>query len=408
MMDFKSTATKLTVKYLFLQAFLWMSFGTIWSFATTYLLYKGFQNTQVGIILSIGSIISIGFQPFIASFIDKFENLKLKSAILALIIILFILALALWLIPYNFYITGFIYILIGVFILSLPPLIYSIALEYINLGININFGLARGIGSISFAFMVYVIGIATSNFSPTIILPVFAGLTAITGIIVCTFESPLKYSDSASDKKKKSAKADPKNNQRIFSFFITYKRFSMLLIGFILLFISHSLINTYHINIISNVGGNDADMGLSIAIAAALELPVMVAFSFIVSRINCSNLLKISAFFFMIKIVVTCFAPNVGMIYLSQLFQLGSYALFVPASVYYVNDIIDESNKVKGQALLGAATMGAGGTLANFIGGRILDSYNVTAMLVFGIISAVIGFGITLFFTDKTVDKEEK
>lgn len=403
-MDYKLVAKKLTVKNLLLQAFLWMCFGTIWSFATVYLLDKGFQNTQIGIVLSIGSILSIVFQPLIASFIDKFENLRLKYVILVLIIILCVLSLILWLIPYNFYVTGLLYILIGAFICSLPPLTYSIALEYTNMGIPVNFGLARGIGSIGFAIMVYAIGIATTRFNPTIILPIFAVLTFLMGITICTFESPLTYATPEAIKAEEDKNPVEKNNQNIFSFIVSYKKFSMLLLGFIMLFISHSLINTYHINIINNIGGNDANMGLSIAIAAAVELPVMIAFSFIVKKIKCSTLIKISAFFFVVKTAIICIAPNVGLVYLSQIFQFSSYALFTPASVYYVNDIIDESNKVKGQALLGAATMGAGGTLANFIGGKILDEYNVTTMLVFGIVVALIGFIITLFFAEKTAE----
>lgn len=402
MINFKLASTKLTIKYILLQAFLWMGFGTIWSFATVYLLDKGYQNTQIGIILSVGTILSIVLQPLIASFIDRYENLRLNYVLLVLIIILFVLSLTLWLVPYNFMITGFIYILIGAFISSLPPLTYSIALEYINLGISINFGLARGVGSIGFAIMVYAIGIATTWFSPSIILPIFAILTFMMGVMICTFESPLNCSDLKAINAQGIKNNIEKDHQNIFSFFLSYKKFSILLIGFIMLFISHSLINTYHINIIKNIGGNDANMGLSIAIAAAVELPVMIVFSFIVRKVKCSNLIKISAFFFVVKNVIICFAPNVGLVYLAQLFQFSSFALFIPASVYYVNSIIDDFNKVKGQALLGAATMGAGGTLANYIGGKILDDYNVTTMLVFGIIVALIGFIITLFFTEKT------
>jgi len=43
-------------------------------------------------------------------------------------------------------------------------------------------------------------------------------------------------------------------------------------------------------------------------------------------------------------------------IYVSQSMQMISYALFVPASVYYVNEMIGENNRNKGQTFLGMGT----------------------------------------------------
>lgn len=400
-----SISSNLTLKYIFLQAFYWMAFATIWAFATVYLLDHGFKNTQVGIIMSIGSILSIIAQPLLATFADQSKKINLKSMIIFLDFILFLLAIYLWFIPSGLFTTGIIYIFIGSILLSVSSLTYSFAMEYINLDIMINFGLARGLGSMGYSIMAFFIGKATLNYSSSIILPIFASLILLMIITLFTFESASLYSKETAkvqDLKNVAIRnAQPKN---IFSFFQKYKKFSLLLIGFTMLFISHNFINTYHINIIRDLGGNDADMGLSLSIAAAIELPAMIAFSYLLTKIRCSNLLKLSALFFIAKAIVTCIAPNIFVIYLSQILQAGAFALFTPASVYYANDIIDDANKVKGQALLGAATMGAGGTISNFIGGKILDSYNVTTMLVMGIIASVIGFVIILIYTENKVE----
>jgi PPP family 3-phenylpropionic acid transporter len=189
----------------------------------------------------------------------------------------------------------------------------------------------------------------------------------------------------------------------IFTFFIKYKKFVLFLLGVAMLFYSHSLINTYLINIMENVGGNSSDMGISLSIAAALELPTMALFIYIVRKIKCSSLLKIGAFFFLVKAIVTLMAPNVFMVHFSQAFQLFAFALFTPASIYYVNDLVSENDRVKGQSMLGAAYLGIAGTVANVTGGRILDTFGVSEMLLLG--TAVTAVGVVLICVSVTEKK---
>lgn len=167
-----------------------------------------------------------------------------------------------------------------------------------------------------------------------------------------------------------------------------------------MVYYSHSLLNTYLINIIENVGGNSADMGLALTISAALELPTMAAFIYIIRKIECNNLLKISAFFFFIKVGIAWLAPNVPILYLSMACQIMAFALFTPASVYYVNSIIDEQDKVKGQSMLGVATWGVAGTIANITGGKLLDTCGVSYILLLGTIVSLLGFIVVCFTTE--------
>lgn len=417
MNDQKSTSTHLTIKYALLQSSLWGSFATIWGFAVVYLHFKGFTNTQIGIILSIAAILSIFLQPIIASFIDKYKSLSLKFILLLLISSLIFLAFALYFIPNIFILITLIYILIGCILLSMPSLTYSFALEYMNSGVSFNFGLARGIGSLSFAIMSYFIGIIIEAHSPLIIIPIFAITCIIMFLSTYSFKSPYEYLQAQDTKvittnsnKTTYNNSHNKNGNNkgdnIVLFFKNNPYFFLLLFGFSMLFISHNFINTYHINIIKYVGGGDADMGLSVAVAAAAELPIMAGFIYLMHKVKCSNLLKISAVSFFIKATLILLAPNVFIVILSQLFQMFAFALFTLSSVYYVNDVMDESNKARGQALIGASTMGIGGTLGNFIGGKVLDLYPVKIMLITGVLTSLIGFFVVFISTNKLNTKK--
>lgn len=398
-----SLSRKLTIKYLLFQALFWMSFSSIWAYAAVYLQEHQFNNTQIGIILSGSAIFSVIFQIWISNYIDTHVKVSIKTVITGLVSILIALSFLLWILPFQLFVVGLLYLSIGAIILSLPALSYSFIMDYINLGILVNFGAARATGSLSFAIMAYILGIALTNISSAIIVPIFMILNIAILFIVLSIQEPSYYSNNPLTSKISSVSQQPAN---LLTFFTQYKKFTLLLLGFMCLFIGHNLINTYHINIIKHVGGNDANMGLSVAIAGLTEVPTMIAFNYLITKHKYSHLLKISAIFFVLKILLITVAPNVSLIYISQFMQIAAFALFTPASVYYVNNTIDESNKVKGQALLGAATMGAGGTLGNFIGGRILDTSSVTFMLIVGVVISIIGCVISLFSIENKENKE--
>ena len=185
------------------------------------------------------------------------------------------------------------------------------------------------------------------------------------------------------------------SNLSIAGFMRKYHRFSFYLLGVILIFISFNIINIYMIKIVQNVGGNEATMGSAFAIAAILELPVMLSFTRIITKYHNASLLKLAGLFFTIKAFITLISSSVGMIYFAQSFQMLSYAIFIPGSIYYVNKVIDKSDMVKGQAFTTAATT-LGGVGGSLIGGLILSVSSVTQMLVIGVIISLVGTLILL------------
>ncbi len=402
----EKTYRQLTIKYAFLQSSYWISQCIIYSFAAVFLQYKNFNNTQIGIVLSLSSILSIILQPVVSAFADKSKKKTVRYIILTIMLIVFAISVIFNIWNNSFIIIASIFVIINTLQITINPLLNSIALEYINNGYPFNFGLARGTGSIAFAAVSFLLGHAIGRFSPAIILPFF--LVSYVFLFIAAYIFKIKAP------KKISGESEVKHNSittdtttinppaSVLGFFFKYKRFTFLLIGITMVFYSHSFINSYLINIIENVGGDSTDMGLSLTIAAALELPMMAAFTLIVKKVKCGTLIKISSFFFLVKSATMWLAPTVMAVHFSQAFQMLSFALFTPAAVYYVNAIIGEEDKNKGQAMIGAATIGISGTLANITGGKMLDVSGVSEMMFLGTVVALIGFIIILFSAEKS------
>lgn len=55
-------------------------------------------------------------------------------------------------------------------------------------------------------------------------------------------------------------------------FLAKYKKYAIMLIGLTLIYFSHTVINTFSLQIITPKGGTSADMGTAAAIAAVCEL----------------------------------------------------------------------------------------------------------------------------------------
>lgn len=402
-------AKQLTIKYALLQSTYWISQCAINSFAAVFLQSRNFDNTQIGIVLSLAAILSIFLQPLIASFADKTSKVTLRQIVIAFMAIIFAMAFVLYIAPGSFWLIAILYVLINACTYTLNPLNNSLALEYMNQGVPMNYGLARGTGSVAFAVMSLFLGQLVNLLGPDILLLTFLLSFCFTITAVVFFKAKLPESTQSVDLNPTSLNSVTENPGKdksgpsgIGTFLVKYKTYLLFLVGVAMIFYSHNLINTYLINIIENVGGNSKDLGISLAIAAAFELPAMAGFILLEKRFKCNHLVIISAFFFFLKSLLTWLSPNVGMVYVSMAFQLVSFALFTPASIYYVNSMMDPHDRVKGQATLAVATTGIAGSIANITGGKILDTLGVSDMLMLGTIVTVIGFFIVTFTTKQT------
>lgn len=392
--DLKRLGKTLTVNYAMIQSVIIMGYCSIFSFASVFLLSRGFTNSQVGLTLTLSCAAALFFQPLAAAFADQTRRFSLRSIVSFMLGLVSFFGLILYLTPAVFLPTAILYILL-VLVFSTPvTLVTSMSMEHINKGVPINFSLARGIGSFAFAILSFLLGYLVEEFGAGVVMLVNIVLGFAGVILVSTFKKANKQNSSLTDSEDAAA--------GLLEFAQQNKRFLAVIASIALLFFSHVLINTYSIQIVENVGGSSADMGIGVAIAGLLELPAMAMFPLIYKKLqNAGLLMKIAAGFFIVKTLITLLAPNVFWFDVAQCFQFFAYAMFTPASVFYVNEVIRDADNNKGQAIMGM-TMGISGLIANFFGGYILDtSGGVTMMLIIGILVSFAGF-LMLIFIDKS------
>ena len=382
----------LTLKYAGLQSLYWMCFCAIYGFASVFLLAKNFENQQIGVILVLVNVFSVVLQPAVGFLVDQLSNLSLKKVISSIAIVNILFLIGLIAEPDSLLISTALYIGVTSLTLTLQPLLNSLIFEHINEGLEINYGLTRGVGSLSFAFISFFLGRALNEYSATIIPLLCVSLYVVFLLLVVTFPATETQLSNKPSGLHSNEATRPKS---LLHFFKQYEHFLLFLTAIVFLFGFHTIINSYLVQIMASLGGKDSDFGLSLTIAASVELPAMLGFGYLASKYKSSSLLKISSFFFVVRSLLFLGSSTVWMINIAQLFQALSFAIYVPASAYYVNKLMKEGDKVKGQTMvIGATTLGS--VFGNGLGGWLLDNATVHTMLTAGMLSAV--FGCLLLF----------
>lgn len=375
-----------TIGYIAMQGTYWCAYALAYSFASVFLLSEGYSSTKTGIILAVGNLLTLVLQPVLASYLDKTKKITVRQTLLLLTVLTTVFLICIIFIPDAVIPLGVTFSLMIVSLLLMQSLMSSLCFEYENMGYTINFGLARGSGSLAYAITSFLMGFAVDAYGEKTI-PIVSAVLMIT-VFVSIF--CFKANRQGADREKESN--TPANAPATFiGMFKRYPHFMLFVIGFILIFFEHSSLNNFFILVVEKVGGTNNNLGVCIGIGAALELPVMAVYGKMSSKLNHRKFLIFSAFMFIIKSACVYFAVSVGQIYATQFLQMFSYATYSPAATYFANETMEEADKVKGQAYMMTSCI-CGGILASAFGGIIIDNLGVDALLLAGIIAAAAGF----------------
>lgn len=387
----------LDIKFSLTQILYFGAFCALMGYASVYLLDKGFTNSIIGIALALVSAIAVFAQPALAAFADKNKHIELRRIIEIIMVIIVALSLLIYFLKGASLFLLCIFVAIATFMTTIQPLFNSIAFSFEKYGIEINFGLARGLGSAAYALVSLAVGYIVNDLGASILPIIYIVFNILLTIVVHNFV--LKNQDQL---EVIETKHEESQEQLSFVGFLNkYKRFMVFVLGTVVVFFTHTIINNFFIQILTPIGGNESSMGTAVFLAAIVELPAMGLFNVIRKKVSCTKLLKISVVLFAVKHILIFLATNMTMIYIAQTLQMGAFAIFTPASVYYVNQIISKNDSVKGQSMV---TMGitASGILANITGGILLDAVGVHQVLLIGGIVSVIGAIIVMFSLEET------
>lgn len=352
-----------------LQGFYFLGACLVYSYTERLLLYHGFSTGAIGAILAASYLFAMVVQPLLAAAADRGRRMTLHLGITAVALLSAVLAVSARIggnAPVVF--AALLGALSGV-TLTVQPLINAAGFSYINRGLDLDYSFARGVGSVVYAFASLLFGaLAASRIDS--MLWVFAA-AQIGLFFTALFFAPHREGVTVQE-----------TGGSLSDVFRRYPRFVLFCVGNLVLIVPHMVINSYLASITNITGG---DMSVMIAIAALVEFPAMMAYSHIHKRIPDRVLLVASASVYLLKTGLLLFAAFLPIgawaVYISSALQMLCYAIFVPASSYYANDVVSVRDRVKGQMLLTEAGLAAG-VVSMLLGGLSIEHFGVGVTLI--------------------------
>lgn len=399
-MNIKKVERNLNVKFGFIQTFYQMALCSLSGFASVFLLSKEFNNSEIGVVLAMANIFAVILQPVAASFVDSSKRVTLKQMVCILLFAALCFAVVFLFLPDVLVVIAGMFVLLLTMVLIVVPLMNGLVFEFINNGLFINFGVTRGMGSIGYAALSYILGVLIARFGPAVLPYITLTFLLLLFICIISLQEPKLFSEKESPSLGQEIEKQREGSGGIFEFFRHYHKFAGYLLGIILIFTCQNMFSNYLIHVVTRIGGNSQSMGTAIFIAASLELPVMAIFSIVVKKVGVRRMIILSAAFFMIKAIGVLFAYNIPLLYMNQILQIFTFAIIIPASVYYINDLMEEKDRIKGQAYTTSAIT-AGAVIGNLAGGALIDLYGTMAMLIGCAVAAAGGFICILLFLAK-------
>ena len=347
------------------------------NFVAPYLAAAQVSNSNIGILVAVSCLLAVVFQQIFGRMVDR-NLIDGKKLLLFMTALLTVAAFSLVFVNVG----GLKAIIFGglyCITLTMMPILYSFSFFYQNKGVSVNYGVARGCGSMSYAACSVVLGFLVANLG-TGVVPISYGLLGAALFAILLTMPTLKgtASGSASPTQSSSLKLS------------MFPAFRMMLIGLSLVMLFHNMLMTYFIYAIEHVGGDSSNLGLALGIAAALEIPILFLYTRIKGNTPSKYFLTASGVFFFAKAALFIVAQSVMMIYLIQCLQIVSYGLMAAARVYYVDEVVGKKYETTGQAYM-SATETIGIVLGSILGGFLMQGFGIGALLWGGALASLVG-----------------
>ncbi len=395
----KRSSRILNAGYANIFAAYWMFYGVANAFASAYLLPKGYTNAEIGIILAVGSVLAIFLQPIMADIADRSKKLSLLGVTQLSAGLLIVLEATLFAMAHKSLALWVVFVMIIAWLTALQPLFNSLAFHLEESGVHIHFGVCRGMGSLGFALLTAVLGTFVemwgANILPAVGELTLAGLLVTIIIVKREFEGCVKMKAQARSVGVDTGaggdaevplplpldSVDKQEEINLWRFIHDNKLFLILNIGVIGLYFSNAVLNNFMLQIVNAVGGTSEDMGRVLAVMAFMEMPALFFFDKVKVRFSCQTLLKVAAVGFTLRVALIFLAKSMTVIYLAHIFQTLGFALFLPAMVVFIGDVMRRGEAVKGQAFFTAMTTVAA-MISSVLGGIMLDVRDAHFMLL--------------------------
>lgn len=394
----------LNIEYGAIHANYWMVYGIVSSFASVFLLGRGYSNTEIGMILATANVVAVVLQPLTADLADRSKRISLSGIMQVMTVMMMLMTAGIFAIKGKSLALAVLFVLLIAWHTAIQPLIHSLNFKLEESGVHINFGIARSAGSLAYSVLMAFLGTLVEARGIEI-LPISNEIILAMMLLSMILTKRQYDKVRAANVEKGVIEAETEATEEIslLSFIKRNKIFFIANLGVVGLFFSNSVMNNYMMQIVTEVGGTSEDMGRILSVMAFLEIPTMVCFDRLRKYFSCQTMLKVGAVGFTVKIVMCHLAQSVGLIMAAQFFQLFAFGLFLPAMVHFIDEIMSRGEAVRGQSVF-TMMITLTTIFSSLAGGAILDMSGAKMLTLVASLTTAAG-AVIIFMTVNRIKK---
>lgn len=336
--------------------------------------HNGFTSGTVGLIMAIGTFVSVLTQPLWGIIVDKFQFTRLTLGMSATVPgILAVVFDVKWL-----WVVVFANAVWNIFSSPQTPTADAYAVTSAA-KTGTSYGSIRLFGSLGFALGGYVSGEylahepLTSIWLPYIVISLLGGAIAL---------------------------MLPKNDVRFasrvpirdgISALLRDRRFIFFLIGGFLVSQTLTAFNTYFALTFQAMGGSFALTGVAFFIASATNVPAMLVARFVIDRIGRETTLLIASFAYVLRWGVQAFLPIPWVAIVIQVLHGVSFGFYYVSAVGFVYQSAEKDLQTTAQSIFGMICTGLAGIVGNLLNGYLIHDGGPFVMYLSCTISSLLG-----------------
>ncbi len=363
-----------------ISVFIFLFFGIISIFITFIPLYyqeQGLTKTEIGLVLGVGSLISIFSQPFWGMISDRRNTVKkviiflLAASLIVSIGIFKITALGLLLLTYSMY---------NLFFTAIPALTDSLAVSTAEQQGG-SFGFIRMWGDLGLGTFSLVMGFVIAWIGMDYLWWIYAVIVILTIIAATTLR----------DAQIRTVALTKESFVRLFTnpSFLWFM-FLILLIG-----TPHRMNDVLVGIFMTSMGGTEAQVGQAWMVATFSSAPLFILAGLLLRKFHALFLLALASLLYAIRWGIYGLIDNPDLLIILQISQGLTFPLFYVVAVYHVTQIVPPELRSTGQSTFAAVFGGVAGMIGSYGGGFIMDAFEPHTAYQFGMVFSLVAAIVT-------------
>jgi PPP family 3-phenylpropionic acid transporter len=371
-------------------AFNFLYFASVACFSPFLVLYYqelGFTGAEIGVLTSIGPLVTLFGAPLWTGLADVTGRHRLVMSVNVLVAAVIIVSCPLLRTFWSVLLAS---LLFSAFFAPLSPFADSAAMVMLA-GEEEMYGRVRLGGTVGYALAAPVAGLLVQNHGLKWSFWACGALLAVALMV----SQKLEHGQVNAEKLPRIGVPEPLANRRWALFLVLGTGGGVALAGF----------STYFPAYLDALGAQESLIGLALLIGALSEIPVLFFGNRLISRLKSHGLLMLTMVVTIIRLLLLAAISVPGLALLVQLLNGLSFAAMWMAGVSYAHENAPPGMAATAQGLFSATVFGLGNALGGFAGGLLLESVGGRGLyLVLGLV--VLGIVVTVMLIERRLPDE--